>query len=443
MVLVLKIVILALAGIISYSSTLLGLFLLLLSSCTFTIIMDLSSIIFSNGSIDIRDIVIFVLFIKTVKESLGDSDRQFKTCVTMIGWLSFCSLLTVFFDQAGFREAYRIIFKIALFWILPITVRELSPSQKKTLVFFSVVVASVVSIIQLYALMTMNLDLISLLYPKDPSDAYGYADPGQYFADIYNAGVMPRLYIPGHLFVRMIFGFTICFLAVRPTTKNFRVLLPVAFLTGLFTLALGGRSDFLFIVAVIILSASISSRIRSETGIAKKMVLFGLTVFSMIAAVVLIEQWADQPIITQVTERWLSRGFEDEGVRLADNIEAISYLLKSPLWGIGVSKIHWDATFLTFGGQDVHPVISQGLIGGLPGIVLLLCFVFILYRVFRLRLRSGNYPADYYAIAAVPPLAGAFLLSAINTSPVFLYSSVQVPLGIFSGLLFFRKEPAV
>lgn len=441
MVLIIKIVLFVGAGVISYRSTLIGLMLLLSLSCTFLFVAELSGIALPVGSIDVSEVIILVLFLKTVLgTSSNQTDKPFKLCVAMILWLSISSMLALFAGQIGLRETYRLIFKIALFWILPITVRELSLLQKKRLLSFSLILASIVSGIQLFGLLTENLELLSFLYPMDSWEVYGYASLEHHYADIYRTGVLPRLYIPGSLFIRMIFGFTLCLLATRRAKDHLYWLFLVSFLTGAFTLTLGGRSDFLFIVTVVVCCIGISFAIK-ETGETKKSpFIFVLSLILLVSSVIVIENYTDKPIVSQVMERWSERGsVSDEDERIYDTIEGWNHLVKSPIWGIGITKVHWEPVMLTYGGQDIHPFISQGLIGGFPAIIMLLYFVFILCKTLRIRLQNVSEKEDYYyALAAAPPLVGAFMLSAINTAPVFLYSVAQVPLGIFSGMLLYR-----
>jgi hypothetical protein len=152
--------------------------------------------------------------------------------------------------------------------------------------------------------------------------------------------------------------------------------------------------------------------------------------------------------LPSVIDRWqqfASGEIETLGTRLEDNADAADAIGASPLWGIGRTKVYWDAKYDVVGGQDVHPFLMQGLISGIPGIVLLaLWLLFLLSRARNLRvlwLRTGERVYLEHLIAVVP-IGIAVFLSAINTSPAFFYDAAQVPFGMFCGLLLARRHQA-
>ena len=445
MYLIIKIIVFIFAGVISYRSVLTGLVLLLVSSCTFGFIGELLAISLPTGSISIGEPIILVLFLKTIVTLPPNSrDKTFRLCFAMVIWLSISAILALIFEQIGYREAYRLVFKIAPFWILPITVRELELQRKRLLLTFSLLLAGILSIVLLYAILTENISLLSYIYPINTAEIYGYGGVDAQYAAIYRSGLLPRLYIPGNLFVKMIFGFTICLLAMHRVDYNRYLLLGVALLSGMFTLSLGGRSDYLFVIVVLVCTIFLALASKSEQFNTKSPWFFGVMLFLLVFGTIETGTWIKETELTHRIDRWklTAYGF-DQNVRIDDTIEAWGSLLRSPLWGIGSPKIYWEATMKTYGGQDIHPFVAQGLIGGFPAIIMLLYFVFMLYKALRMHLSTTSSTQHYYyAVAAAPALAGAFMLSAINTTPVFLFSTVQVPLGIFSGLLLYIDPEA-
>ncbi len=126
---------------------------------------------------------------------------------------------------------------------------------------------------------------------------------------------------------------------------------------------------------------------------------------------------------------------------MEDNQEAWNSLVSSPLWGIGSTKVHWEASNIFSGGQDVHPLLMQGLLAGFPGLLLLMMWFVILGRRLASILRVGltGLPSAR-ALSAAVALAVALFLSAVNTTPAFLFGVSQIPFGIFCGVLLTKQK---
>jgi len=433
-----------LAGIVAYRSVLFGIIMLLIAMCTFPIIANYASIRLATGSIVLSDFVVLALFIRTLhKVPLQKSDQAYKLCLAMIIWLSLCGFLALIAGQIGLRETYRLIFRIALFWILPITVRELEFLQKRRLVTACMTIVGIVSCVHLYVLLSENTMLMEIIYSSGSYEVYGYKNPEEQYRYLIMLGILPRLYPPGSIFVQMVFAFVLGLVFLKSQVHGRLLPLGALVLSFLFTVSLGGRSNSLFILFAIM--CTIYLLFRGSLGehklLRRKNVnLFFRGFFILLLSTGILMNFGSHKIFEGVVGRWMTtletRGINPT-VRVSDTLEAWHAIIGSPLWGIGQSKVSWQSKFLTYGGQDVHPFFSQGLIGGFPGIFLLFYWVILLFRRFKKSLADsfrGETP-KYYALSAAVALFSALFLSLIGTTPVFLYGPHQVPFGIFSGLL--------
>lgn len=443
----LQIVIFVAFGFIAYRSAWLALLLVLVISCSFGFVSELASIELNPGNINLTEIVVLVLLVRTIRQTPPTkNDPVYTICLLLIGWLTISAILSVIAGDAGGREAYRIVMKIAVFWIIPITVREFSGKQKRRLMLACFFLASAVSAIQLYSMLTENTALLAFLYPESMSTAYGYQGAGEYYSAIFRRGDIPRIYTPVNIITKMVFASAVCLLAMRAREMRRTWLWVPMTVTGMFTIYLGGRSDSVALVVTIIMALWV---VYTTVEVRMHRKIIGILMVPIVAIVVIASiqsagEMSELRVFDNVIERWgtLPGGGIVLDTRLEDTLEAWDYLLASPLWGIGRHKVHWEPTMITYGGQDVHPFVCQGLIGGFPAIILVLLLFWMVFREWLSRIRDVRTKgqSDYLAMAAGPALIVGVVLSAINTTNVLMYANAQVPLGIYLGLVLRHDE---
>lgn len=443
-------IIFIIAAFISYKNIVFALILLIITSCTFGFISDFLNIPLALGSISINDFIIFSLFIWTIGNvKLQKGDNLYSLILFLIFWICLSSILAFITYQITIREVYRSIFKISLFWILPITVRSLKFVQTKKIISFLIVLTAIISIVQVYAILFADVRVLSIIYPTPEAEYFRYSSLEKYFLDIYNRNEMPRLYTPGNLLVKIVFGFLLSLIFFRNKEYKLMYILPVLFLTGLFNITLGGRSDSLFILFVVLLSTFISYFLYKNTKVIFSNNIKNIFLIAnvLILGFILLSNMFPRTI-TLLADRWsiIFYQLNSSNIRIEDTIEAWDRLIASPLWGIGRTKVHWEAKYGTYGGQDVHPFISQGLLSGFVGIILLLFLIYLIVKQTAKKIRNFRRTVDHintFYLSAGVGILGAIMLSVINTTPVFFYAPVQVPLGIFIGILFSKQKKII
>jgi len=288
---------------------------------------------------------------------------------------------------------------------------------------------------------------LEIFYPVNYETA-GFKTLGEFYQQFTNIGIVPRLYPPGNILVQMIFAFVLGLVFMGSWNHGKLFSITVLVLSFSFIVSLAGRSNVLSIFVAIIWVFYTLFRI-SATGsgfnLGKKINLVFQGVFILLFCGGILMNVSDHSLFENIKERWgntISTGqIDTSATRMDDSIEGWHALMNSPLWGIGRTKLYWEAKFETYGGQDLHPFISQGLIGGIPGILMLFLWIILLFRQFNLVIRTFfEGTSKNYALSSAVALSSVLFLSFINTTPVFLYSSNQVPFGIFCGLLLSRPD---
>jgi ABC-type multidrug transport system fused ATPase/permease subunit len=210
-------------------------------------------------------------------------------------------------------------------------------------------------------------------------------------------------------------------------------------LFGSSILLLGGFSDVLYIIFTIAVSYLIIQKLNPEN----RKYLKGLIFLFKISSVFLILYLIFEIYLPEINSYFINRYFFkttpsiQENTRILDNIEAFNKIIHSPIYGIGSIKVHWFAQFGTFGGQDIHPFLSFALLSGIPGLIMLLVLIYKTNLVFIKKIKYGY--KYILSIAAGVSFWGLLMLSIINTTPVFFFATVQVPLGILIGIIFSNK----
>lgn len=429
-----------LAGVAAYRSTVLGLVVLLVTSCSFDTFAQITTMQLPTGSIAMQDFVILAILLKTIKSTPPSwSDNAYAICLLMIAWISVAAALALLADQIGLREFYRAVFRLAVYWILPISVRGLAEGQKTRVVAGATFIAVIVSIVQMLVLASGDPSWMALVYPV-PVDYYGALTSENFWEMSTSAGVAPRFYPPGTLLVQMILAFSLGSLVFREGAHRSRSLWFALLSSLAFTLSLVGRSNLLGVIvafSTVLIFGWFSRSFVDKRQMVHQTLALRVCAVMLVVGVVAASGGTDMfdPLWNRASET-LETGEWGVSTRMDDNIEAWSAFLSSPIWGIGSTKVHWEALYETYGGQDVHPVLSQGLLAGIPGLFLLLLWFAILVRRLPsvVQANIAELP-NARALAAAVALVVALFLTAINTTPVFLFASSQVPFGLFCGLV--------
>jgi energy-coupling factor transporter transmembrane protein EcfT len=86
---------------------------------------------------------------------------------------------------------------------------------------------------------------------------------------------------------------------------------------------------------------------------------------------------------------------------------------------------------LNTSGNDVHPFLAAGLLGGVPFMILICILICYLYRRYRLVQKA---PHDWVVIAFASTILYVLVLAFLNTYALFTSQKDMVPFLIITGL---------
>lgn len=399
-----------------------GLSILLVLSCTFPVVWDVCSTPYGTGSLSVADFLIAGLAVACASRARR-ADGVVGVSAALVVWLGICALVNWARGVVTVREVYRSIFRIGLYWVIPPLVRKLSDREVRGVIVLSCAVAIALSAVLLWTGIAREDAIWSFLQGGRAAAEVGFGGGVVDFS--LGSSEAFRPITSGSFLVQMVWAYCVAALMIGVRSVNLRLMMTVVLLCTPYLVVTQSRHLVLFILATLGLSALVSGR-RLRGWAWAGIVL----VSALVSALWLIDPW-------RFLERLAILGRDESArIRVDDTVEAVSVLSQSPLWGIGMSKVHWLRTGRFAGGQDVHSLVAQGLLGGFVGIVLLLGFLAILGRVCVAIMAAPRAWRNHaqVALASVPGVVGAILISIAGATSVFHYPAAQTPFGLFAGL---------
>jgi hypothetical protein len=426
----------------SYKKPLFGIIALLLLNCTFTIPTDFMSISLPGvGILLLSDIIVIVLFIKSIRTIYKEWNiiPELKLFVALVGCFIFSGFVLLLLGSISANEAFRLIAREGMIWLIPANILALSNKDKGILIKALILISLFVCIVQFYFLLNPNVSLIAQAYYQFRSQ-----DDPEIAAQFVFDNQTPRLYPAGTLLVQMVLGFvlTILFLKVIDIKNIYiKLLLLLTLISAtVFTYTLGGRSNLLAMVVTMIMVLVYKNKKQPA-----KISFSIAAAILLIAGTIVLDNALKLNVFASIVEKTETQ-FAAQGTeylfydRRSDNEDAINVLLNSPIWGIGKSNTGIESELGS--GQDVHGVLSLGLQAGFVGLFI---FIIISYKVYkRIKTIKQRQPTkERWALPAIFALTPAMILLLLNTTPSIIGLRNLLPVGIFIGFILseFRKIP--
>ncbi len=427
--------------IIGFKKPLLGILVLLVLNCTFTIPTEFISISLPGlGILLLSDIVIISLAIKSIKtiKSQWNNIPEIKLFIALVGCFVFSGFILTLLGNIAPNESFRLIAREGLVWLVPFNVLGLNETEKRNLIKSLVAISLFVCAIQFYFLLNPNVSLIAQAYYQFKSQ-----DDPVIAAQFVFDNQTPRLYPAGTLLVQMVLGFVaaIMILKVIALKNIYKKLLLVLSLGAamIFTYTLGGRSNLLAMVITIFFVVVYKNKASFTKIIYSIFLTIGITV-----GVILIDNMTNLNVFSAIVEKTETQ-FAAQGTeylfydRRSDNEDAINEIIHSPLWGIGRSNTGKESELGS--GQDAHGVLALGLQVGIIGIILFLILFFKIYKRTK-KIKRSKKLKEIWSLPSIYALIPATILLLLNTTQSIIGLKNLLPVAIFVGLILseFRKR---
>lgn len=416
----------------SYVKPVWGFGILLLHWCT----INFTHWLFPNAIglfAQLCDGIIFGIALRTVYFSLKKTklDIDFLFSILIILWFALSTLYNISDGNLTLENAYRRFVRGALFWLIPVSVKQLTDRQQKIILFTAGIVSFATTLFQAYALLFRNPNVIGRAYYQ----FHPFSDPVAVAVDYLSQG--SRLYPQGALLCQMMMILTLALILNKHKfyLQHNRLILLLFTALALFTLSLGGRSNSLA-GAIAVLYLFWKTKIGTY-----KLLLISLLMFTVfLVSEVRFLQSSSDGIISRSLSSWnatiADKSFGDSSeTRMLENQAAWNRFLGSAFWGTG--SYHLDIDWEVSSGTDIHGFIQLGLFAGFPAMLLVAFWLINLFwriHSFNRFLKNNQQPSIF--LGGVGALLLATILTIINTTPMFIGAPFQIPLGIFCGIIF-------
>lgn len=419
-------------GVISFVRPMIGIILLLILECTFIIPSDYAMINFGGIGIAASKLIIVALFLRTMTSNKIHliTDLDARILFPFMSWISFSAFVAVMLGSSTKQDFLSVIFQTAIYYVLPLTVMILSPSEKIKLANICVLIGVFVAIIHLYILRTKNADFISNYYfiPDD------IINPLAKIKENLSTG-KGTFFIPRASALIMI---TTAYLSARLILKDYKNKLSIIILILsisvclLSSITFAQRSFVIVLPLIIMLYMGISFKKRGLIATTIAMfILFG-------TGYAVINTAASKTNYTHLMEKRIESAvkvgsLDPARARLTANLNALNYVVESPVWGVG-STLTGGMGFKRSTNQDAHGFIRIGLMGGIPAILLIVAWLITLFiRFCKISLKNID-PGRVMCLSAFGAVMCGTFMMMLNTVPILTYSMNVIPYAIFIGL---------
>jgi len=303
--------------------------------------------------------------------------------------------------------------RLASYWFALPLLRRLPSKQWTCVLVAGVIIAVFVSVLHTYIEATTNVPLLLNLYYAWHS-ADGSVDPQMQYLVATRPNEFIRAWPDGITLVTSVYVACLAVLASGKKIGPTYAWIALAAICG--TAALITLTRSLGIVMLIAMPILAIIRYRSPVGSARIFALLMTLALGFGTVAVLSEH--------DLTAEYLDRfGQLDEELdplsspRLLDTAQGTREVLESPIFGTGLID---PRDFRSDVGKDTHGLVSLGLLGGVPLVILTLIAT---YYSLTIGLRSST----WHATAGVFIVLQVVLLMAINTFPGFVWIRSMVP----------------
>jgi hypothetical protein len=420
------IVLYAVLGLTSFFSPLFGLTILLVEHCSIEpVVHALETALPSGGTLCAGDFISLALFVRILWVTKRWR-RVESWLVALVIWLACAGVLGFLRGTATLAEAGRTVLRSAVLWTIPLVVLDLDRVGRRRILRIAGLLAAGLCLIQAIALIVKSPEFLNAVYYQYSVFEDG-VEAARYHIDV---GAMLRLYPRGALLCEMLFIFLATGVFLRGDRREmspWRLVLLA--MLALFVATLGARS---IVFAMIVASLWVLIR-AAKRGIRPA----GLAVLAAMPIVLLAVPAGMRDVFLGSLSERLSATIAGQGpdtwsIRAADNAAASGALGLHPLFGLGKWSLG-EGSELGL-GQDAHPLLMTGLMGGIPAILLMIAVLGALTRCGFRNSRQGSRRAT----AATAAVIYAMTLALINTTPVFVMPQHQIPFGLFLGVMLWQ-----
>ena len=425
-------------GIIAFFRPMIGILLLLVLECSFVIPANYVTLNLGVTGTGASTIIVLALLIKTLSSEkihiIADFDARI--LVALMSWLAFSASVALLLGTSTKKDLLSVVFLTAIYYILPLTVMCLKPAERTRLANYTVLIAVVAAIIHLYVLKTKNANFIANHY-------YILGQPSNLLATIQETlrtGI-GTYFVPRASALIMI---TTGFLSARLILRNYKNVLGLSLLICslgvclISSITFAQRSFIIVMPFLVLLYISISLKNRG-------MIATAFAMFIVLGSgYLVINTAASKTDFTHLMENRIkaaskSGSLDPAKARLAANIDALNYVIESPVWGVG-SIVTGEKGLFGSKSQDAHSLVRMGLMGGIPAILLMMTWLASLFIRFC-RLSLGYETSKAMCLSAFGAVLCGTLMMMVNTVPILIYSMNVIPFAIFVGLFISEYKP--
>jgi len=403
---------------------------LVLWECTFTAYDALTLTLPGLGSVTLADVALAGLAGLYLYSALSlswhhDWSRTDGWALAMMGWLLLAALANIVLGTFSVTLFLRYSMRLALLWMLFSLIRRLGVIEVKRLVIGLLVISLVVCVVHAYIVLAQRTDLVmKWYYAFSRSEHRLELDQ---LALGLNADFTSNWPGGGLLMSSLAVG-ALCGLLTARLPKHIW-LWAVCVLVGSFALMVSLARSRLIVLWVLV-PVLLLWRARAEARLYRR--LAAMAALVMVGALgVFTFSPALQAAVVGKFERLSDASDASVVMRWYDTESAIKECAERPIIGKGVAEL--SAADSVFGG-DTHGAAALALMAGVPALVLLGMFTWLVWR-------EGRGRSDAFGVALQYVFLHMLLLFAVNVEPLVVVSRGLIPFMIVTGLL--AQRPAL
>jgi len=382
--------------------------------CTFTLYGHVNLQVPGLGTITVPDVASVAMLSVLIGSRLKRFDRLDLTALAVGAWILIAGLIDAWANETmDFHSFVNYQARLAPYWFAIPLLRRLPSKQLRYVLITGVVSAVVVSIVHIYVVLTRSVPLLlSLYYVWYRPD--GSFDPQLHYLVASSPTAFIRAVPDGMPLITSVY---VAFLAVLASGKKIKHAYAWVAVTGILGIAaLVTLMRSLAIVLLIVMPILGMIRYRSARGSIRAFALPIILVLAFGAVAVLSER----DLTSQYLERF--ERFSEEldplsSPRLLDTAQGIREVMESPVFGTGLTD---PRDYRSEFGKDTNGLISLGLVGGVPLMILTLLATYYSLRIGLRRL-------TWQATAGMFIVVHVVVLMVINTFPGFVWIRSIVP----------------